>query len=45
MFMEDLAFLPSFDMAEKERKLVDWRGGGGDGEEPNHTTTRKPDSL
>jgi len=31
--------------AEKERQLVHCRGGKGVGEEPNHTTTRKPGPL
>ncbi len=30
---------------EKERQLADGRGGEGVGEEPNHTTARKPGPL
>jgi hypothetical protein len=37
--------LPTDKKTEKERQLDDTRGGKGVGEEPNHTTARKPGNL
>ncbi len=48
-FVEDQAFSPSYDLehrkTEKERQLAQEKGGKRVGEEPNHTTAKKPGPL